>query len=141
MYTRDPRFFAESESDLTDEPDELLVNHGERNLVNEIELLRHLNLIVLRKMNAEKKKLSFQEYLTTLRTMTYSAGRIAHLAQVQYRVFSPRLHMEQTHKMDLNYTYNRMLEVDNLLMGDKEVRNAQFDVIKKLMQDKPKDEE
>ncbi len=94
-----------------------------------------MNLLVLQRMNAEGKKLSYHDYLETLRAFTSSAGRIAHLTDVQYRVFKPLIEMETAHKAEMDGTFQRIFEIAQILMGEKKVGNIEMDALRQVMRD------
>jgi len=107
-------------------PGKILSQHGDKDLLNEIELLRYMNLVVLQEMNAVQANLTFQDHLAALRAVTFSAGRIAHLVDVQYRVFSPRAQLEQAHQEQMESLYTHILEIAEGLMGKKRVGKIEF---------------
>lgn len=123
------------DSSFTGDPEKILTQHGDKNLLNEIELLRYMNLVILQKMNSNRRKLTFYDYLSTLRILTYSAGRIAYLVDVQYRVFSHRVLLEQEHKQQMDSINDRITELAELLMGKERVAEIQFEAMTKMIQE------
>jgi len=100
--------------------------HGDEELLNEVKLLRYLMLVVLQQMNKDKKKLTFYDYLNTLQVISISAGRVAHLVNVQYRVFSPLEQMEQAHQAEMEETFQGIKNYFIGILGRKEVEEIEF---------------
>lgn len=98
-----------------------------------------MNLLVLQRMKGEGKKLSYHDYLETLRAFTSAAGRIAHLTDVQYRVFKPLIEMETAHKAAMEAIDQRILEIAEILMGQEKVGNIQLDALMQLQHDEDRD--
>jgi hypothetical protein len=111
----------------------ILKRHGADDLLNEIELLRYLNLLVLKRMKAEGKKLTYRDHLETLRAFTNSAGRIAQLVEVQYRVFDPLAQREAAHKAGMDAVYQRILEIANLILGEEKMGDVEFKTMMKML--------
>lgn len=64
--------------------------YGADDLYNEVVVLRVLMHRALEKMNREGKKLTFQDHLSTLHAFSRASGRVAHLMEVQQRLFPRR---------------------------------------------------
>jgi hypothetical protein len=104
---------------------EILHDHGQTDLLAEIELIRYLNLVTLKRMNTEGKKLSYRDHLATLRVVTLAAGEIAHLASTQNKVFSPLVKLEDKYKQEIENTYKRLVDISKMVMGRKKVEAIQ----------------
>src|SRR5688572_15204551 len=64
--------------------------YGAGDLYNEVELLRYLMLRALDKMNKERKRLTFKNHLDTLHAFSRASGRVAHLMEMQEKIFPPQ---------------------------------------------------
>jgi hypothetical protein len=118
----------------------ILRRHAADDLFNEIELIRYMNLLVLQQMKVAGKKLSYRDYLETLRAITGAAGRIAHLTDIQYRLFKPLIEMETAHKTEMDATYQRILEIAQILMGGKKVGTIEMEALMQVMNNENRSE-
>lgn len=109
--------------------------HGAGDLYHEIELLRYLNLLLLKRMKVEGKKLTYHDHLETLRAFTNSAGRIARLVEIQYRVFEPLSKVEAAHKQEMDVVNQRILEIASLFLGQEKVGSVQFEALTQILRD------
>ncbi|MBI5294891.1 MAG: hypothetical protein HY869_05400 [Chloroflexi bacterium] len=107
--------------------------HGADDLYNEIELIRYLNLLLLKRMKVEGKKLTYHDHLETLRAFTHSAGKIAHLVEIQYRVFEPLNKMEAAHEQEMDVVNQRILEIASLFLGEEKAGKVEFEALMQIM--------
>jgi len=109
--------------------------HGADDLVSDIELIRYMNLLTLKRMKAEGNKLTFRDHLETLRAITNSAGKIAHLVEVQHRVFEPLAQLEATHQEEMEALHQRILEIAALVLGDDKVGDIEFESMNQIVRE------
>lgn len=108
---------------------------GDEQLLNEVKLLRYMMLVVLQQMNAQKKKLAFYDYLNTLRIISLSAGRVAHLVDVQYRVFSPRQQLKQAYDEEIEQIFGRLREFFANILGQETVEDIEFKAMMRVLRE------
>ncbi|MBI3175678.1 MAG: hypothetical protein HYZ25_18305 [Chloroflexi bacterium] len=107
--------------------------YGADDLVNDIELIRYMNLLTLKRMKAEGKRLTYHDHLETLRAITNSAGKIAHLVEVQHRVFEPLAQLEAAHQAEMEELHRRILEIAALVLGEDKVDDIEFETMCKIV--------
>lgn len=115
---------SEYENCFDRELGEFIQDHGQADLFAEIELIRYLNLVTLKRMNTKGKKLSYRDHLATLRAVTLAAGEIAHLASTQNKVFSPLVKMENKYKQEMDAIYERLEDISEMLMDGSDEMEA-----------------
>jgi hypothetical protein len=111
----------------------ILHSHGDGDLFNEIELMRYMNLVVLKQMNVEDKKLSYHDRLATLNAMTNSVGKIAQLTYMQYKIFEPLCEMQAKYRNEMEHTYSRISEIAEMLMGEEKVGEIEMDALGRVL--------
>ena len=107
--------------------------HGDEQLLNEVKLLRYMMLVVLQQMNAKKKKLTYYDYLNTLRVVSLSAGRVAHLVDIQYRIFSPRQQLEQAHQEEMEQAFTGIREFFAGILGQDAVAEIELNAMQQVL--------
>jgi hypothetical protein len=76
----------------------LMQNYGVGNLLDEIGINRVMLLRTMDKMNEERKQLTFRDHLDTLRSVSYTTGRIASLLDIRERLYQPYQEVEKQYK-------------------------------------------
>lgn len=107
--------------------------HGADDLFNEIELIRYMNLLILKRMKTEGKKLTYHDHLETLRALTNSAGKIAHLVEIQYRVFEPLSKTQAAHQQEMDTLHQRIMEIATLVLGEEKLGNVEFEAMSQIL--------
>jgi len=118
------------------ETEKILKAHGADDLSNEIGLVRYMNLVTLKKMNVHRNKLSYHDYLSTLRAITFSSGMVARLINTQYRIFQPLAEMENRYKAEMDGTYESLFEFAKKLMGEDRVAEIEWEALKSALDGK-----
>jgi hypothetical protein len=83
---------------FTDTEYKLMQNYGVGDLLDEIGLNRVVLLRTMDKMNEERKQLTFRDHLDTLRSVSYTTGRIASLLEIRERLYQPYQEVEKQYK-------------------------------------------
>lgn len=95
--------------------------YGAGDLYNEVELLRYLMLRALDKMNKERKRLTFKDHLDTLHAFSRASGRVAHLMEMQEKIFPPQ---EEFHKIITDFN-NKLDETINQFVTEYEEKGEE----------------
>jgi len=83
---------------FTDAEHKLMQNYGVGDLLDEIGLNHVVLLRTMDKMNEERKQLTFRDHLDTLRSVSYTTGRIASLLDIRERLYKPYQEVEKQYR-------------------------------------------
>lgn len=87
---KNDRYRTYYDSGYDQEEFQVMKRYGASDLYNEVEVVRALMFRTLGKMNQDIKKLTFQDHLSALHAFSRAAGRVAHLMEVQQKLFPPQ---------------------------------------------------